>query len=71
MYLNTSTGAVYLSIHFPLTREDEMLPPYAAMQINFQSTSLSRGKTGLSAEHGVILNLSIHFPLTRENYERA
>ena len=36
--------------------------------VNFQSTSLSRGKTENSHESPKRLNLSIHFPLTREDY---
>ena len=62
--------AFLLSIHFPLTREDGFPLRSRRPLKSFQSTSLSRGKTGHSLHFLDNLDLSIHFPLTREDYFR-
>ena len=44
--LITHIASCHLSIHFPLTREDAMEAKVEFPGATFQSTSLSRGKTG-------------------------
>ena len=58
-----------LSIHFPLTREDQVAHSVLHCNDSFQSTSLSRGKTEATPVHRTVKLLSIHFPLTREDLE--
>ena len=45
-------SCLYLSIHFPLTREDPCTDPERRRLYPFQSTSLSRGKTFHSNYNG-------------------
>ena len=62
-----SAHSYHLSIHFPLTREDKGMSIDYHVELIFQSTSLSRGKTSLGDPIALSRTLSIHFPLTRED----
>ena len=60
-------NAANLSIHFPLTREDQSVLSGGFFSLPFNPLPSHEGRPGRNQEVGKRKLLSIHFPLTRED----